>query len=100
MGFGGNPLELRGALYCQRKDNGVTTQVDRCGNPVAAGPLGSRTGWETRRGDDTFPVSRSQVEGRDQYQEGSPGSVQHDEQGSKPVQRDLEPHAPRHHHHD
>ena len=38
-------MELRGALCCQRKDSGVTTQVDRYGSPVAAGPLGSRTGW-------------------------------------------------------
>lgn len=65
MGFGGNPLELRGSLCCQREDSGVTTQVDRCGIPVAARPLGSRAAWEIRRGDDIFPVHRSQVEGRD-----------------------------------
>ena len=42
----------------------MTTQVDRCGIPVAARPLGSRAAWEIRRGDDIFPVHRSQVEGR------------------------------------
>lgn len=35
-------------LCCQREDSGVTTQVDRCGMPVAARPHRVKDGLEIR----------------------------------------------------
>lgn len=62
-GFGGNPLELRGVLCCQREDSGVTTQVD---NPKDVGcqllPDLWGQGWLGRPG--IFPVHRSQARKR------------------------------------